>query len=189
MTVHMDNLHKDKGLPVSDSDNLLIDPQSFNDEIKTAKALSAAFAPPKTTNSTSITRANQGSKTNNNGPANTLTRAATPTDMVTVITRTLATRVMMTATAAITGLLFTRPKEKTPGGTADTKDSATAEGPQTDSRRVHPSTCICLARTFTGSGDRGHHQGWLQDTLHQGPSNSTLPQTRSNLGEGGHGHP
>ncbi|KAF9552997.1 hypothetical protein EC968_000264, partial [Mortierella alpina] len=49
----MDNLRKDKGLPASDSTNLLIDPQSFNEEIKTAKALSAAFAPPKSSSSSS----------------------------------------------------------------------------------------------------------------------------------------
>ncbi|KAF9971808.1 hypothetical protein BGZ75_001746 [Mortierella antarctica] len=52
-TVRMDNLRKDKGLPASDTANLLIDPQSFNEEIKAAKALSTAFAPPKTTNTNS----------------------------------------------------------------------------------------------------------------------------------------
>ncbi|CAO3568853.1 unnamed protein product [Mortierella alpina] len=52
-TVRMDNLRKDKGLPASDSANLLIDPQSFNDEIKAAKSLSAAFAPQKSTSSSS----------------------------------------------------------------------------------------------------------------------------------------
>ncbi|KAG0073846.1 hypothetical protein BGZ93_004680, partial [Podila epicladia] len=50
-TVRMDNLRKDKGLPASDTANLLIDPQTFNEEIRTAKALSAAFAPAKSTNS------------------------------------------------------------------------------------------------------------------------------------------
>ncbi|KAF9368266.1 hypothetical protein CPC16_005528 [Podila verticillata] len=59
-TVHMDNLRKDKGLPVSDSDNLPIDPQSFNEEIKTAKALSAAFATPKTANSNFSHRGKSG---------------------------------------------------------------------------------------------------------------------------------
>ena len=52
-TVRMDNLRKDKGLPASDSTNQLIDPQSFNEEIKTAKALSAAFAPQKSSSSSS----------------------------------------------------------------------------------------------------------------------------------------
>lgn len=52
-TVRMDNLRKDKGLPASDTANLLIDPQSFNDEIKAAKSLSAAFAPQKSTSSSS----------------------------------------------------------------------------------------------------------------------------------------
>ncbi|KAF9944076.1 hypothetical protein BGZ72_002823 [Mortierella alpina] len=52
-TVRMDNLRKDKGLPASDTANLLIDPQTFNEEIKAAKSLSAAFAPQKSTSSSS----------------------------------------------------------------------------------------------------------------------------------------
>ncbi|KAG0196223.1 hypothetical protein BGX28_010416, partial [Mortierella sp. GBA30] len=54
-TVRTENLRKDRGLSTSDTSNMLIDPHTFNEEIKTAKALAAAFAPPKT------------NQTNNNG--------------------------------------------------------------------------------------------------------------------------
>ncbi|KAG0317987.1 hypothetical protein BG000_004366, partial [Podila horticola] len=46
-TVRTENLRKDKGLAASDTSNMLIDPHSFSEEIKTAKALSADFASPK----------------------------------------------------------------------------------------------------------------------------------------------
>jgi len=49
-TVRTENLRKDKGIASSDTSNMLVDPHSFNEEIKTAKALAAAFAPPKTNN-------------------------------------------------------------------------------------------------------------------------------------------
>jgi len=42
--VRMENIRKSKGIPTSDNSNLLFDPQAFNEEIKTAKALAAAFA-------------------------------------------------------------------------------------------------------------------------------------------------
>ena len=45
--VRSENLFKDRGIPTSDSTNLLVDPHAFNERIKTAKALAAAFAPPK----------------------------------------------------------------------------------------------------------------------------------------------
>ncbi|KAF9921090.1 hypothetical protein BGZ67_000753, partial [Mortierella alpina] len=59
-TIRMDNLRKEKGLPASDSPHLLTDPQSFNEQIKTAKALSAAFAPPKSTSSNFNRRGKSG---------------------------------------------------------------------------------------------------------------------------------
>lgn len=45
--VRTENLCKDRGIPSSDPTNLLVDPHVFNERIKTAKALAAAFAPPK----------------------------------------------------------------------------------------------------------------------------------------------
>ncbi|KAF9171074.1 hypothetical protein BGX20_008143, partial [Mortierella sp. AD010] len=46
-TVRTENLRKDRGLSTSDASNMLIDPHASNEEIKTAKALAAAFAPSK----------------------------------------------------------------------------------------------------------------------------------------------
>jgi len=54
--VRMENIRKNKGIPTSDNSNLLFDPHAFNEEIKTTKALAAAFAPPKINNNNS----NQG---------------------------------------------------------------------------------------------------------------------------------
>ncbi|KAG0196464.1 hypothetical protein BGX28_010084 [Mortierella sp. GBA30] len=57
-TVRTENLRKDRGFSASDTSNQLIDPHTFNEEIKTAKALAAAFAPPK---------ASHSNNNNNNG--------------------------------------------------------------------------------------------------------------------------
>lgn len=48
--VCMENICKNKGILTSDNLNLLFDPHAFNEEIKTTKALAAAFAPPKINN-------------------------------------------------------------------------------------------------------------------------------------------
>lgn len=61
-TVRLENLRKNKGLPASDQSNLLVDPHAFNDEIKTAKALAAAFAPPKTSQNNNGSRNKSGKK-------------------------------------------------------------------------------------------------------------------------------
>jgi hypothetical protein len=58
--VRMENIRKNKGIPTSDNSNLLFDPQAFNEEIKTAKALAAAFAPPKSNSNSNSNNSNQG---------------------------------------------------------------------------------------------------------------------------------
>lgn len=57
--VRTENLCKDRGIPTTDYTNLLVDPHAFNERIKTAKALTAAFAPPKP-------RITQGTNNNRN---------------------------------------------------------------------------------------------------------------------------
>ncbi|KAF9970140.1 hypothetical protein BGZ75_002423, partial [Mortierella antarctica] len=96
--------------------------------------LSQQHSHPRSRPATSTVGASRANRTNNNnGPANTPTREVTPTNTVTVTERTPAARAMTTATAAVTGLLFTGKKEKTPGGTVATEDAATPAGPRTDS--------------------------------------------------------